>query len=344
MRYELSLLSMLATALGSSDSFTSDHQREVQQRSVELAALLGVELEPPLLRSLVMTSLCRDEFDEARGAAERLARSADQIGDEGLAVESRYLLGITAFWAGDLSAARDLFREVVDRFTPDRRSAHLVRFGQDPQVVCLSRLANTLWFLGEVADARTACDEALLLGRQNGHPFSTNVATVFAAVLAIDLDEPGAVAGHAAALRKDRDRSWVFGVNADAMTGYAEVVDGRPAAGIARIRGALDALGAPNPMPGARSVLERVLVGAYELAGPVESARADIDGALTNRGTRLWEPEIRRVRAELMARSGAPSVEVEAELARAGRVAARLGAIGPGRRVDDTGARLRTSH
>ena len=64
---ELSVLSLLATALGGADSFTSQHQVTVQQRAVELAALLDVELDPPLLRTLVMTSLCHNDFDEAAG-------------------------------------------------------------------------------------------------------------------------------------------------------------------------------------------------------------------------------------------------------------------------------------
>ena len=70
----------------------------MQRRAIELAGRLGVELDPPLLRSLVMTNLCHDEFDEARVAAERLARSAVQLDDEGLAMESDYLLGIASFW------------------------------------------------------------------------------------------------------------------------------------------------------------------------------------------------------------------------------------------------------
>ena len=336
---ELSVLSLLATALGGADSFTSQHQVTVQQRAVELAALLDVELDPPLLRTLVMTSLCHNDFDEARGAAERLARSAEQDGDEGLAVESRYLLGIASFWACDLPAAGDLFREVIERFRPDQRTEHVLRFGQDPQVVCLSRLANTLWFLGHDDDARAACHQALGQAAHTNHPFSVNVVNVFAAVLAVDLADHDAVAGYAAALSRDRDRSRVFEVNAEAMVGYAEAVAGQPE-GVARILRAIDALGTPNPMPAARSMLMRVLVGAYAIAGGAEAALDAADAALSIGGTRLWEPEIRRLRAELLARSGRDRSDIEAELDRAAHVAARCGARGPARLVEETRARL----
>ena len=331
---------MLATALGGADSFTSQHQAAVQRRAVELAALLDVELDPPLLRTLVMTALCHNEFDEARGAAARLARSAEQDGDEGLAVESRYLLGIASFWACDLPAARDHFGEVVERFRPDQRAEHVLRFGQDPQLVCLSRLANTLWFLGQADEARAACHAALDQAARTNHPFSADVVTVFAAVLAVDLAEHDAVAGYAAALRRDRDRSRVIEINAEAMTGYADVVEGRTEGGISRIERALEALGSPNPMPAARSVLMRVLVGAHEVAGGAEGAIEAADAALSVRGTRLWEPEIRRLRAEFLALSGGDRGDIEAELTRAVRAAERCGAVGSERRVEESRARL----
>ncbi len=51
------------------------------------------------------------------------------------------------------------------------------------------------------------------------------------------------------------------------------------------------------------------------------------DRALASRGPdRIWEAEIRRLRAEFLAQLGAPADEVEAELDRALRVARRQGA------------------
>ena len=93
--------------------------------------------------------------------------------------------------------------------------------------MCLSRLANTLWFLGHADDARAACHQALGQATQANHPFSANVVNIFAAMLAVDLAEHDAVAGYAAALWRDRDRSRVFEINAEAMTGYADVVAGQ---------------------------------------------------------------------------------------------------------------------
>lgn len=341
---ELTVLTMLSTALVGADSVTSARHIAIQQRAVELAADLGVDLEPPMLRSLVMSSLCRNEFDEARTAAERLSRSARQRGDDGLTIESDYLLGISSFWACDLPAAGDHFAQVIDRFRAEQRAEHVPRFGHDPQVVCASRLANALWFLGDVDNARTTRDQALTLARRSAHAFSTNVAYVFAALLSIDLGEHDEFETYAAHLREGRDRSWVFDVNATAMSGYSDVLAGRAAQGIAEIRSAIVQLGHPNPVPGARSTLVRVLLAAYEVAGDAAAGLAASDEALGLGGTALWEPEIRRLRGEFLACCGSPRSEVEQELARAAAVAERHGMRGPARRIELSRSRLLDTH
>ena len=84
----------------------------------------------------------------------------------------------------------------------------------------------------------------------------------------------------------------------------------------------------------------RVLVAAYAIAGGAEAALEASDAALSIGGTRLWEPEIRRLRAEFLARSGGDRSDIEAELDRAAQVAETCGARGPERLVEESRARL----
>jgi len=239
-----------------------------------------------------------------------------------------------------LEAARDHFTEVVDHFRAEQRAEHVPRFGHDPQVVCASRLANTLWFLGDLDSARVTRDRALELARRSSHSFSTNVVHVFAALLSIDLGEHDDFRTYAAHVREGRHQSWVFDVNAKAMTGYCEVLDGRVEEGIAEIRGAIDLLGNPNPVPGARSTFIRMLLGAYEVAGDADAGLAAADDALRMDGTTLWEPELLRLRAEFLAARGGPPGAVADELARAAAVARRRGMLGPTRRIELSRERL----
>ena len=335
----LEVVSALPTAVIGLEGFASDRLAEVQRLAVEMAARLGVDPDPAVLRSLVLSSLCRDAFEEARLAAERLHASAEARRDDGLRVESRYLQGVVAFWSGDLRAARGHFEAVVEQFAPEDHDSHVLRFGQDPKVVCLSRLANTLAFLGFEDEARHARDAALALADERGHPFSRDVALVFAALLALDLDEDDGVKAYSARLAARADQGGPIGINASAWPGYVEVLDGRAAAGIARIRTALASCGDRNPAPGFRATLYRLLVAAHEAADDPHGGLATTQEALAAGGTRIWEPEIRRVRATFLAAVG-DHTGAETELERGEEVARLTGSLGLLRRIAATRVRL----
>lgn len=339
-RLELEILSALPAPLVSVESFASERLDEIQERAVELATELGVELEPPLLRSLVMSSLCCDDFDEARAAAERLRAAAQPVGDEGLAIESEYLAGVAEFWSGSFEAARRHLAHVVARFSPERRTEHVLRFGHDPAVVCLSRLGNTLWFLGDDEAARRARDGAVAMAIDVGHPLSRDTTYTFAALLSVDLDERDRFREFAAALGADADRARPIEINVAAFAGYVEVLDGRAEEGIRRIRAAIDSCGPRNHAPGFRATLMRLLLGAQVVVGDPEPGLAVADEALRVDGSRIWEAETRRIRAEFLASLGRDPDDVEAELARGADVARRQGAAGLERRIALSRARL----
>jgi hypothetical protein len=143
----------------------------------------------------------------------------------------------------------------------------------------------------------------------------------------------------AADFARHGERSWVFDVNAQAMNGYIDALDG-DAEGVIRIRRAIDALGASSPAPGAISTLTRVLVGAHEMVGDPSEGRAAAEHALRLDGTRLWEAEIRRLHAVFMFRTGATRSEVHSELIRASGLAESRMQAGPARALARTRADL----
>jgi DNA-binding SARP family transcriptional activator len=335
IRRELDVVSALPTPLAGVEGFASEHLAAVQQRVIEIADVLDVDPEPQVVRSLVMSRLCRDEFDDAVTAAAQLQDAARRTDDEGLLVESEYLLGVGAFWGVRLEAARDHFREVVERFRVDQRPEHLVRFGQDPQLVCLSRLANVLRFLGDTEQARRTRGEAVAMAEDVGHPFTRGVTLIFAALLAVDLGEADGVAGYVDALRRDPFPGRPNEIKTDALTGYAEVVAGSTIAGLQRIRQAIDRCGPVNHAPGFRAALLRLLVGAHLVAGNPTAGLAAADHALQLGGTRLWEVDVRVARARFLEDASEPAAMIDAELERAGAVARAQGAAGLLRTVDD---------
>jgi hypothetical protein len=130
-------------------------------RALQLAGQLGSEPEPPLVWSLAMAALTRGEWEPARGFAGHLRARAERDDDQVLWVESDYLRGIAAYWPGRLTEARGHFEAAMERFRPERRRAHVLRYGQDPELLVRLRLAHTLWLLGHSDEADRQRDLAL---------------------------------------------------------------------------------------------------------------------------------------------------------------------------------------
>ena len=100
------------------------------------------------MRSLALASLTRGDFDAARAFGEQLFGRGERDADDVLWVEGAYVLGVAAYWQGQLRDARAHFEAAVARYRPEHEADHLLRYGQDPETVCLMRLAHTLWLLG----------------------------------------------------------------------------------------------------------------------------------------------------------------------------------------------------
>ena len=114
---------------------------------------------------------------------------------------------------------------------------------------------------------------------------------------------------------------------AELFAGHLAVLDGRTDAGLTRLRTVRAQLvGGQAPAPGLPGVATRLLLEGYAMSGQpaaglaLTSARRSL---AMGRGTKLWEAEIRRLRATFLAAGGAPAAEVEAELERALAVARR---------------------
>jgi hypothetical protein len=133
-------------------------------------------------------------------------------------------------------------------------------------------------------------------------------------------------------------------VATEALAGYLDVVDGRCDSGIQRIRRTIDVSSA-HPIaidhaPGQRAAHARLLLSAYLLANEPRLGLAACDEALAAGGTRIWEPEARRLRAIFLAALNSPPDQVEAELTKAERVAQHFGALGPQRQIARTRGEL----
>ena len=323
----LRLLTALPAPLVAHESYASGRMAQVHTRALRLAEQLGSEPEPPLIWSLALAALTRGEWAAARNFGERLRARAERDGDEVLWVESDYILGIAAYWPGQLDRARAHFDAAIQRFRPARRRAHVLRYGQDPELVVRTRLAHTLWLLGHEHDADRQRDLALAAAEASTHAYSRAIAQVFATILAADRGDAERFRSHVRALEACAadDAPEQLRLPMALFAGYLEILEGRPVAGLARVRDARErAVRGESPAPGLPGVATRLLLAGCALAGEHEAGLGLAHEALSmGRGGQLWEAEIRRLRATFMAALGAPDAEVETELQRALTVARR---------------------
>jgi hypothetical protein len=202
-----------------------------------------------------------------------------------------------------------------------------VSYGQDPEVICLTRLAHTLWLLGEQDDAERARNRGLELADERGHPYSRAVAGVFAGVLALDQRDEQRLRRHAdelASAARGYEAPQIR-IVADLVAGLLELFGGGSSQAATRVRSiVLDALHEDPATPGFHGMLMRIQLEACVAARDAQAGLAVADQALVmGGGTALWEAEFRRLRAGSL---GAASQEVKAELERAIEVAQRQAA------------------
>jgi DNA-binding SARP family transcriptional activator len=284
---ELELLTATPGPLNAAEGYASPRLRAVLDRAYTVAGRLGVEPAAPLLRAQAMAVLARGEFDAAVEYGTRLRRLGDA--DDVLAVEGDFIRGVAAAWRNELVAAREHLQAAVDRYRPENQFAHLLAYGQDPQVLCLIRLAHVHFWLGKPAEARRLQHRALAQARTVGHPFTLGAALLFAAILDLDAADEAALRERVAELTALRQRVEAppIRLTTDALAGYLEVLDGTPRPGLARIDAALADPGR-HTAPGVPAMLLRIRLAATQSAGLPDEARATARRLLAD-GVRVWD-------------------------------------------------------
>ncbi len=291
---ELDLLVALPGPLAAADGYASPRLRSVLDRAFAIAGRLGVEPAAPLLRARAMAALSRGEFGTAMECGAQLcAHGTDDV----LAVEGHFVQGVAAAWRNETAVARAHLQAAVDRYRPENRSAHLLAYSQDPQVLCLARLAHVSFCAGDPAEARRLQHRALESARTAGHPFTTAAALLFAALLDLDLADLPALRGHVAELSElgRRVEAPPIKLFTEAMTGYLEVLDGAPPDGLARIDAALADPGR-DANPGLPAMLSRIRLAAAQASGLRDEARATAERLLAG-DVRVWDGTARAVLA-----------------------------------------------
>ena len=164
---EREVLIDLGAALVAREGYGAAEVRDTYARAMALARMHGDLIDPAVLRGLGLAAVVSCRFDEA----ERLGRLLTTTIDDQIArTEGHYLLGVTAFWRGDLARSADELEASLRDYDPDRREVHQSRFAQDPYPVSLVRLALTRFWQGDEPESSDLADRAAGVASALGAP------------------------------------------------------------------------------------------------------------------------------------------------------------------------------
>ncbi len=255
--------------------------------------------------------------DALETAAQYGALSEAHPDDDGLAVETCQLHGVAHFYYGEFEKALSHLERGREIYNPATHHAHVFAHGGvDTGVTVMMHEALALWASGRPDTARRRMRDALALARRLSHPFSLAMAYCYAAWFhTLCRDDASALAAANTASRISEEFGFPFwAYTAGVLLGSTLARQGQLEAGIAQATQNLAAFDATGGLLG-RSALEGLLADAYLAAGCPDEGLLVVGEALkglSGREERWWEPELHRVRGELLRQQGSgPGGEVE---------------------------------
>jgi predicted ATPase len=219
-------------------------------------------------------------------------------------------MGQTLFWQGELARARADLEQGIALYDPRRHRSLAFRYSQDPGAGLRMFAAHALWYLGYPDQAVERMQEALALARELSHPFSLAPALDHAAWLHHYRREGRRTQEQAeAAMALSTEQGFPFFLALGTiLRGWALTEQGQRAEGMTQMHqgmAALRAMGVALLLPRDHTMLAE----AYGESGQAEAGLRLLAEALATthqQGSHLWEPELYRVKGELLLRQRAP--------------------------------------
>jgi hypothetical protein len=302
---ELDIRIALGSPLVALEGYGSSGAHQLYERALSLCRKLRRPVDPPILRGLGLARLQGCRFDDCSELGQALLdhESHDPIAR----TEGRYLLGVSAFWRGDLAMARHYLAGAVERYDLSHRDEHLALYAQDPKAVCLVRLAWVELWGGDPGRADEVARSALEIAVDLDHVMTLGYVITYAAIMAAEAEDLGRLAE----LLGDADRLWkrlserYLMVVLDALRGWLDACEGS-LGGIEQIVRSVSRSRTDGETLHLTYCL-LLLARARGMAGEIDQGRAATREGLSwsqSRNQRYLEAELWRVDGELAYRSG----------------------------------------
>ena len=310
-RLELGLHLALGPAWIVSRGYAAAEVERTYSRALALARKLGEAKEVGrALRGLWNVHLIRAELGPARRLAAELLARAKAARDPGLLGVAHAALGETLFHIGELDPA---LAHLDRALALGRRRAAGVRTSQRPRVA--SYVAWGLWMAGYPDQARRLCGRALAEARALARPHNRAFTLGYASIvhdLCGEVSRVAELVDELAVVCREHElpywQSWV-----ELFTGLVLARQGHPTEGAVAMCRGLEAHRRTGSVVGVTHLLTR-LADVHGDAGQLQSGLQAADEALAlaaRTGNRCVEPEIHRVRGELLLQVDTSSGDAE---------------------------------
>jgi class 3 adenylate cyclase/tetratricopeptide (TPR) repeat protein len=294
----------MATALLQGRGMLAPETRAAFERAGNIAAAIG----NPMERLAILYGQWAGEL--SRGDVRRMkeiatSMEAVSVGDPNgqSALIAHRILGITQFFAGELTDADRNLQWASDHYDYDRDHGLAIRFATDQGVGSRNYLAFTKWLLGDMDAAFMAIGEAKRLAERVGHPPSSAAAYMVAAGLDCmrgDYARGQANAANALAFARDFDLP-LWRSSAQFLLAWTRAASDGTRAAWDEAEAAMAAMSKHSPNGSEPSAA--YIAAGYAALGDFDRALALVDRAMSGpaeRGLRVFLPEAHRVRGEIL--------------------------------------------
>jgi class 3 adenylate cyclase/predicted ATPase len=258
----------------------------------------------PVLRGLWNYYLVRAEYQRAHELSEQLLTLAQQIQDSALLLAAHRALGTTLCCLGAVASASMHFAQGIALYDPQQHRTSAFLYGEDAGVICRSRGAWALWYLGFPDQGLAQNAAAVTLAQQIAHTFSLSYALSSAAVFHQYRREVRVAQERAeAAISLATEQGFSFWIPyGSLLRGWALAQQGQTKEGIEQMNHALIALRATGGEI-LRPYFLALLAEAHGIMEHPDTGLKIVTEALTlvdTTGERVWEPELYRLKGELL--------------------------------------------
>lgn len=348
-RYEIDALVRLGVPTTATLGYGSPEAETMYARAQELSASMGGDSNTyPALYGLFRVRLLQARYERASA----LARQLDEMATAAphrveLTAGSERALGSVLFYTGhDQTRTLHHLQNVLSLPDADRPGAYLGSLTDvvDPVITSRSYAAWTNWIIGNPKAARQLSDDAVHAARRLAHPFTVCLALCFDSWLRqFESDVAATIATAEEARGLAAEHGFTFWVGwADVLLSWGRGMLGDTTA-VDALWAGIDGWQAQGSRLG-KTYFVGLAGHVQAVSGDLDAAAATLDDALElveSMDEHFWQPELHRLRAEVLRGCGGDPAQVGALLERARERAVAQGASALVERIDVSIARPR---